>query len=73
MCLCMLLCFCLCVCVCVCVCILSIAGLTKRVSQVVYTLSSYSEGPGFKCRPGRPAVLTEISRDFPHSLQACAG
>jgi hypothetical protein len=35
--------------------------------------ASYSGGPGFKSLPRWPAILIEVFRGFPQSLQVIAG
>jgi hypothetical protein len=45
---------------------------TKRRGRVVNTPTSYSGGPGFDYRSRRPAILIEVFRGFPQSLQANA-
>jgi hypothetical protein len=47
--------------------------LAERRVRVVNTNTSYSGGPGFDCRPRRPAILIEVLRGFPLSLRANAG
>jgi hypothetical protein len=46
---------------------------TERRGRVANTHASYSGGPGFKSRPRRPALLTEVFRGFPQSLQVSDG
>jgi hypothetical protein len=36
--------------------------LTQRRGRVINTPASYLGGPGFKCRPLRPAILTDVLR-----------
>jgi hypothetical protein len=43
---------------------------TERRGWVVNTPASYSEGPSFKIRPRRLAMLIEVFRGFTQSLQA---
>jgi hypothetical protein len=45
----------------------------ERRGRVAVTPASYSRGPGFKYRPRRPAILVEVFRGSPQSLQANAG
>jgi hypothetical protein len=47
-------------------------GITERRGRVVNISASYLEGPEFKSQPRRPAILTEVFRGFPQSLQANA-
>jgi hypothetical protein len=42
----------------------------ERHGRVLKTTASYSGGPGFDSRPRRPAILIEVSRGSPLSLQA---
>jgi hypothetical protein len=37
------------------------------------TPASYSGGPGFDSLPQRPAILIDVFRGFPQSLQVNAG
>jgi hypothetical protein len=43
------------------------------LGRVVKAPTSYSGGPGFDSRPARAAILIEVFRGFPQSLQANAG
>jgi hypothetical protein len=45
----------------------------KRRGRVVNNPASYSGGPEFDSRPRRTAVLIEVLRGSPQSLQANAG
>jgi hypothetical protein len=47
--------------------------VTERRARVVTTPASYSGGAGLKCRPQRPAMLTDLFPGFHHYLQANAG
>jgi hypothetical protein len=42
-------------------------------SGVVDTPAPYSGGPGFDSEPRRRAIVIEVLRGFPHSLQANSG
>jgi hypothetical protein len=46
---------------------------TERRGRVFNNPASYSEGPEFKSWPRLPAILIEVFRDFPQSLQVNAG
>jgi hypothetical protein len=46
---------------------------TERRGRVVNIPISYSGGPTFDYRPRRQAILTEVFRGFPQSLQANSG
>jgi hypothetical protein len=46
---------------------------TELRGRVVNTPASYSGGTGYKCRPGRPAILIGGFRGFSQFLQANAG
>jgi hypothetical protein len=45
----------------------------ERSDPVINTPASYSGDPGFKSRSRRPAILIEVFRCFPQSLQAHSG
>jgi hypothetical protein len=48
-------------------------SLSERRCRIVNNPASYSGGTGFKSRPRRTAILIEVFRGFPQSLQANAG
>jgi hypothetical protein len=46
--------------------------MSHLIQSTRYTPTSYSGGPGFDSRLRRPAILIEVFRGFPQSLQANA-
>jgi hypothetical protein len=51
---------------------MSLSKDTERRGRVLNIPASYSGGAGFDSRPQPPAILIDIFRSFPQSLQANA-